>query len=313
MLIGLTGRGLNENGDFVSTARVGKDFVGNIFKEEFNAMQISFALPIKRIAQLILGLNHDEGWNDDKTFKETPMTDYGFSPRRAQQIIGTEVGRMQMDQNLWINIVDLTCSQLEAQRFTLNSLLGSETLSERPDSFEDLILKSISILFNIPLEQVIGYYNKNEPLPIGDLFECTNIHDIITAFKNGMVMLVREVHNDVTMNDEEAFALFWKHRIQRPFYQTVYSGPYEMTGKEKHVVVMDIRFDNEADYAREKGKLVHIERILHGMPKVTGHLSERGIDLKLNDFLLHNNKDKQHVINQFSQFIGQNNQNISFD
>lgn len=303
MLIGLTGRGLNENGDFVSTARVGKDFVGNILKEQYHSMQISFALPIKRIAQLIFGLSHDEAWNDDKTFKETPLIDYGFSPRRIQQIIGTEVGRMQLDSNLWINIVDQTCSQVEQGTFVPNNLLGAEKELNRAESFEDLILKAISIMFNLELQTVINHYNNGEELPIGDFFECTNIHNIITAFKNGIIMLVKESQNDITMNEEEAFARFWNVRMSRPFYQSVFIGPYSMTGKEKHVVVMDIRFDNEADYAREKGKLVHIERILHGMPKVTGHLSERGIELQLGDFLLDNNKDKKHVVDQFNTLL----------
>ncbi len=306
MLIGLTGRGLNEHGEFVSTARVGKDFAGNILREDFNALQISFALAIKRISQVMFGLSHEEAWSDDRIFKETPMQDYGFSPRRVQQIVGTEVGRNELDSNLWINLVEQTCQQIDNQTFERSPLWMEKVQTIPAESFEDLTMRVTAILFNIPLSDVKQSHIHGQSLPIGELFNTLSVHDMIQAFKKGIALLVKESQKDMLMSDEEAFDIFWKIRNNRPFFMGSHVGPYAVLGTEEHVAIMDVRFDNEADYVRSKGKLMHISRILVGMPKVTGHLSEKGIDFQLGDSLIDNNQDAEHLKSQFAAVIEAN-------
>ena len=56
VLMGLAGRG-TINGEFASTARVGKDEVARVLKEDLGFRLYSFALPLKQSAQVLFGLN----------------------------------------------------------------------------------------------------------------------------------------------------------------------------------------------------------------------------------------------------------------
>ena len=51
LLIGLAGRGLID-GKFASTARVGKDEVAKVIREDLGFRTYSFALPLKQVCQV---------------------------------------------------------------------------------------------------------------------------------------------------------------------------------------------------------------------------------------------------------------------
>lgn len=57
----------------------------------------------------------------------------------------------------------------------------------------------------------------------------------------------------------------------------------------EHIVIDDVRFENEADYIRERGGvIIHIERL--GLVSTDEHFSEKGIAFKKGDIHLANNR-----------------------
>ena len=58
-------------------------------------------------------------------------------------------------------------------------------------------------------------------------------------------------------------------------------------GGYSHVVIPDIRFENEADWVRKHGKLWHIKR--DRIRGVNPHVSENGVEFKPGDFVFENN------------------------
>lgn len=91
-LIGITGR-----------AGSGKDTVTRIIKSKiFPEMQnYAFAGPLKAACCEFFGWDSDQ--IEDRVFKETVDPVWGFSPRRAMQLLGTEWGR-QLRADLWIHM-----------------------------------------------------------------------------------------------------------------------------------------------------------------------------------------------------------------
>jgi hypothetical protein len=71
--------------------RHGKDTVGQMLQEDFGYTPIALADPIKRIAMDVYGFTYEQCYGDEKEVPD-PMWD-GLTPRRALQIIGTEMGR----------------------------------------------------------------------------------------------------------------------------------------------------------------------------------------------------------------------------
>lgn len=53
-----------------------------------------------------------------------------------------------------------------------------------------------------------------------------------------------------------------------------------------HVVISDVRFDDEAEFVRERGLLIHLHRA--DAPQVTDHISEAGVEANAEDVILSN-------------------------
>lgn len=81
-------------------ARCGKDTVADIImlnNPEYK--KASFADPLKKMLYHGLGLTHEQLWGDDKE-KIDPR--YDVSPRYMMQTLGTEWGRLLINDNLWV-------------------------------------------------------------------------------------------------------------------------------------------------------------------------------------------------------------------
>lgn len=97
-LIGLTGR-----------AGAGKDSVARILAQQHGFSRMSFAEPIKRGLNTMLGIPHSV--LEDPAAKEKPIDWIGHSPRYLMQTLGTEWARHLVHPDIWIRVA----AQLLAQ------------------------------------------------------------------------------------------------------------------------------------------------------------------------------------------------------
>lgn len=94
MLIGIHG-----------AAGAGKDTAGNYLVTNYNFVKRAFATPIKQMLSAI-GIHEP-----DRDAKENVMPEWGFSYRRAAQLLGTEWGRKLHDE-IWINAMQFELRML---------------------------------------------------------------------------------------------------------------------------------------------------------------------------------------------------------
>lgn len=80
----------------------GKDTVANIIQQQctnkFN--RYAFARPLKEALKVLLGFSQEQ--LEDRVLKETVDPFWGFSPRKAMQMLGTEFGRDMLRKDIWI-------------------------------------------------------------------------------------------------------------------------------------------------------------------------------------------------------------------
>jgi len=80
----------------------GKDTVANYlqakFPDRFN--RYAFAKPIKQACVILFGFTPEQ--MEDRVLKEQIDPFWGFSPRRAMQLLGTEYGRNMLRKDVWI-------------------------------------------------------------------------------------------------------------------------------------------------------------------------------------------------------------------
>lgn len=82
----------------------GKSTVASILTQRFPGYkEVRFAQKLKETLHFLFGWTVEQ--QEDFDFKERIDPRWGFSPRRAAQLLGTEFGR-ELDQNLWVNMVD---------------------------------------------------------------------------------------------------------------------------------------------------------------------------------------------------------------
>lgn len=86
-IIGVTGR-----------ARSGKDTIGSYLVEQYNYGQVSFAEPLRQFVCKLVGIDR----RALDYVKEDPVPWLGKSPRQMLQTLGTEWGRMLVNENIWV-------------------------------------------------------------------------------------------------------------------------------------------------------------------------------------------------------------------
>lgn len=90
MLIGLCG-----------AAGCGKDTLADMFVAKRRYKKLSFAEPLYRMLEVLTGENAER--LRDRTFKESPISWIGRSPRELLQTLGTEWGRALVSETVWID------------------------------------------------------------------------------------------------------------------------------------------------------------------------------------------------------------------
>ena len=139
-------------------------------------------------------------------------------------------------------------------------------------SFANPLKSAVSSLFNIPREDLDGD-NREVVLPEWGL----SIRQILQRFGTESM---REVFGED----------FWLKKAQ----QTV-DRIEKQFGIYQHVIA-DVRFENEADFCRKNGILIHIERPdVDGAVGDIGHASEGGINLNTSDYHINNDGDLEDL------------------
>jgi hypothetical protein len=85
----------------------GKDTVANYIVHMFKAISLppryrtyAFARPLKEACKIMFGFTQEQ--MEDRILKETVDPFWGFTPRRAMQLLGTEYGRDMLRKDCWI-------------------------------------------------------------------------------------------------------------------------------------------------------------------------------------------------------------------
>lgn len=94
----------------------GKDTVGSILESKHGFVKLAFASALKDVLSALFSWPRDmlEGLTtESREWRETPneywsekMAIPNFSPRRAMQIVGTDLLRNQLNKDIWINIIE---------------------------------------------------------------------------------------------------------------------------------------------------------------------------------------------------------------
>ena len=85
----------------------GKDTIGNYIIACYhdNFLRYAFAKPIKEACKIMFGFTHVQ--MEDRILKEQDDEFWGFSPRRAFQLLGTEYGRNLLRKDIWIKRAEM--------------------------------------------------------------------------------------------------------------------------------------------------------------------------------------------------------------
>lgn len=268
VLICLVGRGLNEEGKFESSARVGKDEVARIIARNYETRINPFALPFKQTCQVLFGLPDDIIWDDNKKF--TPLEHWGITPRQMYQRFGTEGGRQVFGDTLWVDMVMKVWDDVKnGVPFTFNLITEEPVIDDAPSQeveFDFILQRAAQIMFHVTDTQVSFSRVHDTPVALGLTFD-----EITHKLKTETLPAVLQLPTS------QAWDTFKMIRSQFPTVLTASAGPYGIPPRvAKVMVVNDGRFFNELAAVRSHdGHVCYIERVLPAtVEKVTNHASE---------------------------------------
>ena len=101
-LLGITGR-----------AKSGKDTVGEYLQKAHQYKQYAFADPIKKAAHEMFGIPLEAFY--DQSLKEIIIPEWGFTPRKILQLLGTEAGREIFDNDMWVKRGEIEWNNLKKE------------------------------------------------------------------------------------------------------------------------------------------------------------------------------------------------------
>jgi len=94
----------------------GKDTVANILISEYGFVKLTFASTLKDVVAILFSWSRDllEGLTEESRLWRETVDDFwsvklsipNFTPRKALQMIGTDLFRIHFNNDIWINIVE---------------------------------------------------------------------------------------------------------------------------------------------------------------------------------------------------------------
>lgn len=117
----------------VAQQEAGKDAFGNFLCARAGAERLAFADPVKEAAITMLGMPRSVAYGGEA--ERRSWSRYGRDARQWLRWIGTELGRQQIDENIWIDrLVEkvkqpttvITDGRFKNEAFTLQNRLGPD-------------------------------------------------------------------------------------------------------------------------------------------------------------------------------------------
>jgi dephospho-CoA kinase len=110
MLVGISGK-----------AGAGKDTIGDHLVSQYGFCKIALADPIKRLVQDVFVL--DDKTVYDRVEREKPLEGWsGWSVRKLLQIIGTELFRKNIDEEVWVKSLWYRVSKNKDKNYVVNDV-----------------------------------------------------------------------------------------------------------------------------------------------------------------------------------------------
>lgn len=274
-VLGVAGFGTDSAGCFVSTAGVGKDVFSDFLVSEAGFRKMAFAEPMKYGMQHLFGLSEAETWGRDG--KESPMPDWGFSPRQLARTFGTEFGREMIHKDLWLEVMRRRLDNphghiefgglvdIRKQGVVVRTSVAAE---EKTVLFSRVLTETAQIILGVSeetLRHCLDYGNPVFHASDGRPIFASDVLDGLQVFAAQMVCdpyFERQVGADDFLEMLDKFADL---RSKRQLLTVLPPEPSNvaMPATVRGVVVTDVRFGNEMAFVKSLGgRMVVIERDL---------------------------------------------------
>ena len=167
MIIGLCG----EQGS-------GKDTVANILISEYGFIKLTFASTLKDVVAILFSWPRDllEGLTEESRLWRETIDDFwsaklsipSFTPRKALQMIGTDLFRIHFNNDIWINIVENKIGATLKNNPNTNIVISDcrfanefSLIKQFPDSHIITILREKNIIQNLAHSSETEWVNYN--------------------------------------------------------------------------------------------------------------------------------------------------------
>ena len=156
----------------------GKDTVANILISEYGFVKLTFASTLKDVVAILFSWSRDllEGLTEESRLWRETVDDFwseklsipSFTPRKALQMIGTDLFRINFNNDIWISIVENKISSILKNNPNTNIVISDcrftnefSLIKQFPDSHIIMILreknKSINKLYHSSETEWVNY------------------------------------------------------------------------------------------------------------------------------------------------------------
>ncbi len=167
MIIGLCG-----------TQGSGKDTVANILISEYGFVKLTFASTLKDVVTILFSWPRDllEGLTEESRLWRETVDDFwseklsipSFTPRKALQMIGTDLFRIHFNNDIWISIVENKIGATLKNNPNTNIVISDcrfanefSLIKQFPDSHIITILREKNIIKNLDHSSETEWVNYN--------------------------------------------------------------------------------------------------------------------------------------------------------
>lgn len=156
-----------------------------------------FAGPLKNTVSDLFGWTLDQ--IEDRVFKETVDPQWGFTPRRAMQLFGTEFGRA-LDENLWLKFADV--AHADALNEGHDGLMITDC---RFDNEAQYVRDQAGIVIHVirPDSMAVGNPEHASEKPV------TPADEDIIVYNDGTITQLNEIAREVAKAVVRGFDLFY--------------------------------------------------------------------------------------------------------